>query len=192
MNTDLLVYEAKAFYNAYINLENTYLEDGSPLFFAPMAVNGAFAIELSLKALLTKLDVPYEKEHNLLILFKKLPDRIQKVYWRILENKAPEFSDEQKRMEELLLISEVFADWRYWFENNKSAPFNSRFLSVFANSAIWLLFGLGFNVDLVEDKSEIDEAQIEIMLKNERKEALDSLQKRVEKKQRGNKDEASV
>ena len=47
MNTDLLVYQAKSFYNAYIALEqlsraNTEAE---LLCFVPMIVNGAFSVD---------------------------------------------------------------------------------------------------------------------------------------------------
>ena len=49
MSTDFIVYEAKAFYNAYIGLEqlNREVED-KMLLWIPMLVNGAFSIEITL------------------------------------------------------------------------------------------------------------------------------------------------
>ena len=44
MNADLLVYQAKAFYNAYIALDQLSRDDSDTLLllFAPLVVNGAF------------------------------------------------------------------------------------------------------------------------------------------------------
>jgi hypothetical protein len=59
MNSDLLVYQAKAFYNAYIALDQLSRTDSNwiPLLAAPLIVNGAFSIELTLKAILTKIEL---------------------------------------------------------------------------------------------------------------------------------------
>ena len=73
MNADFLVYQAKSFYNAYIALEQVERSTGEPMYNVPLLVNGAFSIELSLKAILVKNSIDYGKEHNLLVLFLKIP-----------------------------------------------------------------------------------------------------------------------
>ena len=67
MNADLLVYQAKSFYNAYIALDQLSRDDSDALLllFAPLIVNGAFSTELTLKAILAKNKIEYGKEHNL-------------------------------------------------------------------------------------------------------------------------------
>ena len=63
MNSTLLVYQAKSFYNAYIALEQLSREnpDALLLLLAPLIVNGAFSIELTLKAILAKNQISNKK-----------------------------------------------------------------------------------------------------------------------------------
>lgn len=63
MNADLLVYQAKAFYNAYIALDQLSRDDSDTLLllFAPLVVNGTFSVELALKAILAKTKLNMEK-----------------------------------------------------------------------------------------------------------------------------------
>lgn len=49
MQAEFLVFQAKSFYNAYLNLERIDMQSGDFLFTVPMLVNGAFSIELCLK-----------------------------------------------------------------------------------------------------------------------------------------------
>ena len=67
MNSTLLVYQAKSFYNAYIALEQLSREDSDALLLllAPLIVNGAFSIELTLKAILAKNQISYKNEHSI-------------------------------------------------------------------------------------------------------------------------------
>ena len=65
MQAEFLIFQAKSFYNAYLNLERIDMQSGDFLFTVPMLVNGAFSIELSLKAILTRNSISYKKEHNL-------------------------------------------------------------------------------------------------------------------------------
>jgi len=60
----MVIFQAKSFYNAYINLERINEQAGGLYFFAPMVINGAFAIEIAIKAILMNLEIPFEKEHN--------------------------------------------------------------------------------------------------------------------------------
>ena len=74
MNILGLKYQAGSFLTAYINLvilndRSLNIKPSSPIFTIPMIVNGAFAAELSLKAILSSCGINYEKSHNLLYLF---------------------------------------------------------------------------------------------------------------------------
>ena len=169
IRTDILIYQAKSFYNAYIALEqiNRTCED-TLLYYIPMLVNGSFSIELTLKAMLAKNQIDYGKEHNLLLLFQLLPDSIQMELFGHLIEKAPEYKDAKKCADELILISNAFVDWRYPFEEKQAPAFDSRFLSAFANAAIWTMFS-HYNVDFVRcsDKEKTDE-EIEEMFRQNR------------------------
>lgn len=61
MQAEFLIFQAKSFYNAYLNLERIDMQSGDFLFTVPMLVNGAFSIELSLKAILTRNSISYKK-----------------------------------------------------------------------------------------------------------------------------------
>ena len=189
MNVELLAYEAKSFYNAYINLERMDLQCEDLLFSIPRMVNGAFSIELSLKALLSNLNIHFEREHNLFVLFSMLPERIQELFWKYLTLKAPEYDDEDKRTEELLLISDSFVKWRYFYEDNVVPAFDSRFLSAFANTAIYFLLALGFNFDIkkTEEIIETDE-QIEKLISENRAKSIQSTKDYIEKKEQKKKE----
>ena len=58
MQAEFLVFQAKSFYNAYLNLERIDMQSGDFLFTVPMLVNGAFSIELCLKAILMNTPLP--------------------------------------------------------------------------------------------------------------------------------------
>ena len=166
MNKEWLAYEAKSFYNAYLNLEWMNQNAGGIEFFVPMAVNGAFSIELSLKAILVHFGIPY-------------------IFWRYLTYKAPEYADEKQRHDELVLISNVFVDWRYGFEGDPAPAFESRFLSAFANTAIWVMFALGMDYELVErSKDKIDKSDEEIadMIDQNRAETMKRILAKVDRK----------
>lgn len=183
MNKEWLAYEAKSFYNAYLNLEWMNQNAGGIEFFVPMAVNGAFSIELSIKAILVHFGIPYDREHNLLALFRLLPDQLQGIFWKYLAYKAPEYTDEKRRQDELAMISNVFVDWRYGFEGKPVPAFESRFLSAFANTAIWVMFALGINYDLVQIEDGKSDEKIAEMIDRNRAETLKTILARVEKKQ---------
>ncbi len=183
MRKEWLAVEAKSFYNAYLNLEMMNQSAGGVEFFVPMAVNGAFSIELALKAILFEMGIPYEKEHNLLVLFNLLPERLQQIFWRYLACKAPEYADEKRRQDELALISDVFVEWRYSFEGNPAPAFDSRFLSAFANTAIWVMFSLGINYDHVLTEGGKTDEEIAEMIERNRAETMKKILAKVEKKQ---------
>ena len=109
MKNPFLVYQAKSFYNAYIALEQLNPAGDELLYLVPTLVNGAFSIELTIKAILVEQGIPYDKEHNLKILFDKLPAEIQKRIWDYLATKVPEYSDVTKCENELLIMSEASA-----------------------------------------------------------------------------------
>ena len=89
MGKEFLIYQAKSFYNAYINLESLYNTSKDIMFYIPSLVNGAFSIELSIKAILSMNNIKYEKEHNLVVLFSLLPEAIQNLIWEWVSRKTP-------------------------------------------------------------------------------------------------------
>lgn len=185
MNSDFIVYEAKSFYNAYINLERLNQEcEDKMLLCIPMLVNGAFSIEVTLKAILVKQGIEYGKEHDLLILFEMLPEAIQNEIWSHLAEKAPEYADQERRTNELMLISNAFIDYRYVFEDKDVPAFDTRFLSAFANAAIWTMFSLGYNLFITPVTNEKTEQEIDDMIKNNREESIQAIQAYIEKKKR--------
>ena len=183
IRTDILVFQAKSFYNAYIALDqlNRTCED-SLLYYVPMLVNGAFSIELTLKAILAKNQIDYGKEHNLLILFQLLPDSFQAELFSHLIEKAPEYKDPKKCAEELILISNAFVDWRYPFEEKQAPAFDSRFLAAFANAAIWTMFS-HYNVSYVRSTDEkMPDEEIEEMIRQNREDAKNANLTQIQKK----------
>ena len=155
--------QAKAFYNAYIALDQLCRDDSDTLLllFAPLVVNGAFSVELALKAILAKNQIEYGKEHNLLILFQMLPKSFQQELWAYLIEKAPEYAGSEKGLDELILLSNAFVDWRYAFEGKPVPAIESRFLAAFANAAVHTMFSY-YNADLLpatktESNNEIEQ-----------------------------------
>lgn len=186
MNENLLVYQANSFYNAFIALEQLAPPD-EMLLLIPKFVNGAFSIELIIKAILTKQSIPYKNEHNLKVLFDLLPQDVQQQTWDFLVEKAPEYSNVKKREDEFILISEAFVQWRYCFEGGIVPAFDSLFLSVFANAIITTMFRLGYNTSIVLcDKTETDD-EIERKFENNRQQSIAENLKTIQKKKsRGN------
>jgi len=171
MNADLLVYQAKSFYNAYIALDQLSRDDSDTLLllFAPSVVNGAFSAELALKAILAKNQIEYGKEHNLLILFQMLPKSFQQELWAYLIEKAPEYAGSEKGLDELILLSNAFVDWRYAFEGKAVPAIESRFLAAFANAAIRTMFS-HYNTDLRPvAKEKTDDAIAQMLYENRKK-----------------------
>ena len=75
----MMVYQATSFYNALIALEQIDQKCDQPMrYYLPMLVYGAFSIEVTLKTILAKNKIKYGKEHNLYILFYKLPNSFQR------------------------------------------------------------------------------------------------------------------
>ena len=187
MNADLLVYQAKSFYNAYIALDQLSRDNSDILLllFAPLIVNGAFSVELTLKAILAKNQIEYGKEHNLLILFQMLPKAFRQELLLNLIEKTPEYADSEKFSDELLLLSNAFVDWRYAFEGNPVPAIESRFLAAFANAAIITMFS-HYNTDLQPVvKTESDE-EIEQKFRNNREKCMEINLKMLKKKSKEN------
>lgn len=166
---DHLVFQAKSFYNAYIALEQISRQsEDDVLLLIPTIVNGAFSCELTLKAILAKNKIKYNNEHNLLSLFRLLPDSFQMELLDHLIQKAPEYKAMDKLVDELILVSNAFVDWRYAFEDKPVPAFNIRFLSAFANAAIWTMFS-HYNVSLEHsDTVTKTDEEIEEMIRENR------------------------
>lgn len=173
IHADAAVYQAKSFYNAYIALEQLDQTNDHLLYRVPMFVNGAFSIELALKAILANNQIDYKKKHHILVLFQMLPDSFKSELLDHLIEKAPEYGDSQKCADELILISNAFVDWRYCFEGKPAPAFDARFLSAFANAAVWTMMS-HYNVDLVlsSSKDKTDD-EIEEMIQKNREACID-------------------
>lgn len=164
-----LVFQAKSFYNAYIALEQISRQsEDDVLLLIPTIVNGAFSCELTLKAILAKNKIEYNNEHNLLSLFRLLPDSFQMELLDHLIQKAPEYKEMDKLVDELILVSNAFVDWRYAFEDKPVPAFDTRFLSAFANAAICTMF-THYNVSLEPSETVTKtEDEIEEMIRENR------------------------
>ena len=174
MQTDYLVYQAKSFYNAYIALEQISNNcEKELLYFVPWIVNGAFSVELTLKAILAKNNIEYGKEHNLYVLFCMLPDSFQSELMSNFFEKAPEYCHAKRFTDELLLISNAFVDWRYCFEGKPAPALETRFLAAFANAAIRAMFA-HYNADLVPSTTcrKTDE-EVDEMIRENREQCKD-------------------
>ena len=176
MRSDFLVYEAKSFYNAYIALEQLSKLDATPefLLYVPMIVNGAFSIELTLKAILVKNNISYGKDHNLLSLFRLLPNQFQCELLTHLMEKAPEYVDTKKFVDEIVLLSNAF-------EDNPAPAVDTRFLAAFANAAILTMFS-HYNVDLVPSTKIVSDDEIEQKFHENRELCKKTNLQRIEKK----------
>lgn len=182
MNNPSLTYLAKSFYNAYIALEQLKPDD-EMLLMVPKLVNGAFSVELILKAILVEQNIPFVKDHNLKVLFDKLPPKIQDAIWDYLATKKPEYSDVKKRDAELIIMSDAFVQWRYCYEGNVVPTFDAGFLSAFANAAITTMFELGYNVDLIGKVASPEEyAEIDLKFERNRSENIKRYQEIMQKK----------
>lgn len=179
-----LIYQAKSFYNAAINLERIHHESGDLLFFVPMVVNAAFSVEIAFKAILVCEDISYENEHNLFILYSLLPDKAKVLVQKWVEKKTPEY-DLESFLSELVLVSDSFRQWRYSFEGGAPPALEMRFLMCLANAAIGTMFEMGYNVDLVEMKEEISAEEIERinqMFEENRSDALEMNKRHIARK----------
>ena len=187
VNVDIIAHQAKSFYNAYIVLEqmSNQNETDSDLFTIPMIVNGAFSIEVSIKALLTVFGIEYNNEHNLYILFELLPAELRTLLLKYIYIKAPFPADEKTCYIELMLLSNAFENWRYCYEKTESFSINLGFLSAFANMAVWAVFvtipstsdSLIKNVEATSEIAIINESLREYYIK-ESKIAIDKAKRR--------------
>ena len=67
----------------------------------------------------------------------------------------------EKGLDELILLSNAFVDWRYAFEGKPVPAIESRFLAAFANAAVHTMFSY-YNADLLpatkaESNNEIEQ-----------------------------------
>ena len=181
-NDDFLVFQAKSFYNAHTALDQINRQSDDLMYYIPTIVSGAFSCELTLKAILSKNNIKYENGHNLLMLFELLPSFIKSEIWERLIQKAPEYNETGKFLDELILISNAFTEWRYAFEGNPVPAFDLRFLSAFANATAWTMLS-HYNVSLERsDIGEINDEEIEKKIKDNREKCKESNIKKLQKR----------
>lgn len=138
LNTKILV-EAEAFYRigiqAFKEMEEAVTQNGELLqkvSLFPAIVNTAFACELYMKNLLHERE-GIVIEHHLDTLFEKLDETVKRVIKETIVSNKKGYTDEIFN-ENLKNISNVFVDWRYYYESNKAKPVNLEFLKIFAHA----------------------------------------------------------
>lgn len=184
MQAEFLIFQAKSFYNAYLNLERIDMQSGDFLFTVPMLVNGAFSIELSLKAILTQNSISYKKEHNLMVLFRMLPEEFQCEVIGYLIEKAPEYKDMEKFTKEFVLVSNAFVDCRYAFEGVVPS-FDFRFLAALANASIRSLLA-HYDVKLVPmEEKPMTDAELDKVMEDNRQQFIEKNIGYIAKKEKG-------
>ena len=98
-----------------------------------------------------------------------LPKSFQQELWAYLIEKAPEYAGSEKGLDELILLSNAFVDWRYAFEGKAVPAIESRFLAAFANAAIRTMFS-HYNTDLRPvAKEKTDDAIAQMLYENRKK-----------------------
>lgn len=99
------------------------------LYFIPHIVNKSFAVEMALKAILTREGIPYstgKDGHRIDVLFNSLPEELRKTISNKLET-ILEGTDFDKQLVE---IGGAFTDWRYFHEKSNSIKHD--FFNIFA------------------------------------------------------------
>lgn len=178
-----LAFLAKSFFESYQILKQKEVELTVPRYLAPMIVNGAFATELALKSILTENRVNYRKEHNLLELFMLLPtDYALGVVNRSMSIAAA-YRELGKWVDELILISEAFVDWRYCFEGSTPA-FDITFFDSFI-CAVYETLISHYNVEMIEsDSGGKTESEIDAMFEKNRLQSREAILKKLARKRR--------
>lgn len=108
MNSDAVIikYNANRFRIIAMQLYKTYKNHPKEFMGPQFFVNGAFAVELYLKAILSFTVGEYPKEHELHKLYELIPEDTR----HALTDLYPEFRDFVKNE------SKAFENWRYYFE----------------------------------------------------------------------------
>lgn len=109
-------------------------------------VIGVYILELILKGALNKLGTPYERIHNLLQLYSKLPcaskEAAERKYAQILADEVERTWDVTRTVESFLdyLGSDPFNDTRYFWERHRSSGRSIVFLPPSLRHLIYALF----------------------------------------------------
>ena len=181
MKNRVLAFQAKAFFNAYHNLQRFASQGYEAEFWVPILVNGAFSAELAMKSILIENDILYNKEHNLYELFVLLPDDFKHELLQYCFAFAPNFCDADKWITELLLISNTFIDWRYCFEGKQLPAINVGYFHAFVHAAFCTLTS---HYDVEVQKREPVDISIEELdkrIEKNRKESIEKIVAEIEK-----------
>jgi len=158
----LLMQECEAFYKVYLDLEERLgpggivdkpIEDPLPAMYCiPVKVNGAFAAELALKALLYAANITYETKngHQLEYLFHLLP-ATEKIELNKRFHQLIDITDEQI-LANLRNISNTFNEQRYLFDtighNHPNYVFFKHFVHTLCDYVLYI------DVPISEDTSK--------------------------------------
>lgn len=182
MKNPTLAFQAKSFFNVYLNLLNFDAHNSVSNFIVPAVVNGAFSAELALKSMLTERGIPYGREHSLLELFLLLPhDFINEFLCKFYE-RTSQYHDTDKWMEELILISNAFVDWRYCFEKGPLPAFHFDYFDAFIFAAFCVVSN-HYDVDMVERTgSDMTAGKLDIMIEQNRADSKERIMNAFYKK----------
>lgn len=183
MSNVFLAFQAKTFYETYQILNQQESESKFPRYLAPMIVNGAFSAELALKSILTENHVNYRREHNLLSLLMLLPTDFALEIVNRSMSIGTSYREFGKWVDEMILISEAFVDWRYCFESSAPA-FDLTFFDSFVR-AIYETLISHYNIEMVETNScEKTDSEIDDMIMENRLHSREAILEKLSRKRK--------
>ena len=106
-------FQVGSFFAAYNTLCSIYFQSDNQKYLTPMIVNGAFTAELAIKAILHETQIDFGKEHNLMYLFKLLPEDIALDIINRSMAKAEPYRNITEWINQLFAIAQDFETWRY-------------------------------------------------------------------------------
>lgn len=117
-----------AFLEAYRRCMDETIQSGkNEAMFIPALICAAFSAEVGLKALLLQAGKA-AYGHDLVKLFKNLPDEVQMDIFGRMGMEAPQFAAQ------LSHVREAFKDWRYMYEFNDERFISIAFVANFATA----------------------------------------------------------
>ena len=130
----LMFHQARSFAKISRNIhqQSLIVPPYDPSTCAPFVVNAAFACEMYLKMML-RLHDKQKNTHNLIALFKLLPNKLKDQINKITKQKEGDFRLESHLFkDQLKTISNAFVDWRYIYEQEEASININRILLILA------------------------------------------------------------
>jgi len=119
------------FYQTWLLLDDKANSNTPNFYSIPWIVNGAFACEIGMKYILTQNKITFKKEHLLHELYNLLPDTHKTAISNDLYEQCPGYTLEQFN-QEILLLSNSFCDFRYFYE--KTLTLNTNYFRIWCQA----------------------------------------------------------